>query len=84
MKKTKKQRRSETLVKFHKGILKLSISEGGYYGSEKAVRTVGKRKDCKFITTKSDVFRKIFWAVDSKLNYKLYTWIPSQVKKFVK
>lgn len=79
MKKTKKQRRSETLVKFHKGILKLSIKEKDWLIG--TISTVGKRKNNVYITSKSNIARRIFWAVDNKLNYRVYNWVHSQNRK---
>ena len=83
MKKNKKQRMSQTLVKFHKGALKLSISEvyTSFDGSKRVVETVGKRKNRTYITEKTNLgFRKIFWAVDSRLNYKIHNWVYSLIK----
>jgi hypothetical protein len=75
MKKNKKQRKSKILLKFHKGALKLSISEKST-NSNYVYTSVGKRKGINLISYVYG-YSGIKFAMVRKFNYKAYLHIPT-------
>ena len=76
MKKNKKQRKSKILLKFHKGALKLSISEKSTNLSNYVYTSVGKRKGINLISYVYG-YSGIKFAMARKFNYKAYLHIPT-------
>lgn len=73
MKKNKKQRRSDTIRKFHKGALKLSIIDKAYSYQG---ATVGKRINNRFCTNQYGWYF-IETSCFRSLGYRINNFIPS-------